>query len=531
MLERIPYIFTHNSFRPDQPVIYESPDDTGATGDFTLLDRQRMLIWKLLQFSPLMHFSKVTHKNVVAMWHKREGADATAEQLRIFPSSAIVKWTNYDGYIRNTRANYSFYVPQGDKGVHAYLMVPALHTPAEAPVPTNDVDMRNMSPEAFDWCRNHGTGFQDLMVALNAAYQANRIYLWTDMDPEGGACEPPADGILIMNNDRMAVYTEGPGWTIFLAWVVETEIKCAVNSSERNAYMHMLAYQLLTGREEDGVATAALSFTLDQLHSSWEEMTINAQRDTAALAVDDPAFEAERVAALEIWDRCSPMLFPSHKLEHSLHRDRLWYFHFPESHVRLRLPDNTSSVPWITQFHQKDKLTTTLRRLQQVITLFDADVVQEIAAAVTSEGAIPLTDLQRQQLRSLCVFFATPGTALHSALSCVGTFSIINAEADMAAEQSKAAILAAPVAFRTVMEEARRLLHFDLVTCNGTITPETQRAAQQRIVMAIGDPRQAWDCVTAVYEPYRQLHLACMQKMARVQEEEAYARALLMPAH
>jgi hypothetical protein len=108
-------------------------------------------------------------------------------------------------------------------------------------------------------------------------------------------------------------------------------------------------------------------------------------------------------------------------------------------------------------------------------------------------------------------------------------FSSLTEETERAGDLAKLGIQAAPEAFRAVMEESRRLIHFDILVCQGQLLPSTMIAAQQRLVTAIGDPVQALQCINAIYEPYRQLNAACIQRERIAREQQEYARSVLIP--
>lgn len=522
-LERVPYLMTHNSLRPDQPLLYEpvvvaaAKEPRGEEEEEEEdIERERMLIWKLLQYSPLRRFSKITQNRVNAKWNPNPSARPVH---RIFPVDPLVKWQEYDGYIVNARANYSFYSPREDRGTHTYLMVPALHTPAAAMAPANDTDMRHMSPEAFDWCRTHGCAATSIADAILDASEKGRVQIVPIGDPQRMQRRSPGD-LLITRTDTYEVYTCGPGWSLFTAWVVGHEITRACTGADANAYMHMLAYQLLSGREEDGVATAALSFTLEDMQASWTEMVQLVQIETDNLREHDPAFATLLARSMDAWDRCSPVPFPVHLAHHSTLRDRIWAFHFPPSHIPVRTGPSDPPVPWVALFSSRSKITRTLQRLKQVITLFDADVAEELMRAV---GSTSLSSLQMQQLRSIMSLFATPGTPLMHALSGVcAVSSSVSVEVARASDIAKAFIVACQSpSMRAAMEEARRLVHFDAMTCDGQVQHATFHAARQRVVMAIEDPLMAHACFSGIYEPYRLINEMRAQAAAATHMDES----------
>lgn len=503
VLERIPYFFTHNAFRPDQPIMRETPEDVSES--VPLIERQRLLIFRLLQFSPLLSFLKHIHPKVTQEWSAMAGSNAG----RVFPTDSMSKWQEYDAYVRATRANYSFYVPLSNRGSQAFAMVTNLHLSPNVPVPDNDTDMRSMSQEAFDWCCAHGTAFACAADALAVATSLGRVRVGGDGMPLGGG-----------------YCTAGAGWNEFFAWVVREELSKAPDDA-RHPYTFMLAVQLLTGREEDGVATAARLFTYEQMQDAYAEMTFNALHATDQMArgegVQDASLLAEIVAGRLAWDRCTPLPFPVHKLQHSIARDRMWYFHFPDSHVRLRGADGVDR-PWVDCFRMRDRLAHTKRQLRQVAALFDTAVLEELASAVNSSSFV-IDEATRQQLRSIYTYFVPAHTVAARAMRSMCLFASSNGDAERAAAQSREAIALAPVAFRNDMEIARRLIHFDLIKYKCAIRAATLDEAERHLVRVIGDPQMVVNAMDTICVPYQQLFAAADEPAHDA--DEAYAAAQL----
>ena len=515
VLALIPYLFTHNAFRPDEPIMCETEADSSDA--YTVIEQQRMLIYRLMQFSPLLAFNKQTQPKVTQEWAVMAAAEPQQQQsTRVFPVDAYQKWAEYDGYIRPARANYSFYVPLANKGADAFLMVPNLHLPLGVAAVENDTDMRNMSPEAFAWCCTHGTAFASLQDALQVAIQSGRVKR-ADAAHQGH-CIVPGEWV-----------TAGAGWNMFLAWVVQTELHKAADET-RNPYTLMLAVQLLTGREEDGVATAAATFGYlrEHLQAAYEEMVNLTIAETQLQKEADPALTLVMDEAKVQWDRCSPVPFPEARLRHSLGRDRLWHFHFPVSHVELRCADG-SVTPWIDQFQAREKLARTMRKLKQIAVMFAADpaVLDELVHAARDPDMIPLATMQ--QLRAIYSHFLPPGTAVARAMRAVCSFGTHRAEMEAAGDAAKAAILErAPVAFHPVMEQVRRLVHWDMCTDGSGVREDTMRMAETMMVKAIGDPDQVKECMELIWAPYHQLRMAVVStQLAAREQNEAYAEEQL----
>jgi hypothetical protein len=511
-LALIPYLFTHNAFRPDEPIMCETEAD--SSDSYTEIEQQRMLIYRLMQFSPLLAFNKQTQPMITAKWTAMAALAQQHQSTRVFPTDAAQKWAEYDGYIRPARAHYSFYVPLANKGTDAFLMVPNLHLPLNVPVVDNDTDMRNMSPEAFEWCCTHGTAFATLHDALLMGIELGRL---AESEAESEAFPIQAGWS-----------TAGPGWNLFLAWVVRSELELGADEP-RNPYMLMLAVQLLTGREEDGVATAALTFGYmrEHLQSSYEEMVNTTLADTQEQRESDPALLEAMDEAKVAWDRCSPMPFPEQRLQHSLQRDRLWYFHFPISHVALRGADGVVA-PWIEHFQMRNRLLRTMGKLKQIAGLFNSSILLEELVAAAGASEIPIATMQ--QLRAIYSHFLVPNTAISRAMRVVCSYGSHSDEMKAAGEAAKAAIQHAPVAFQPVMEEVRRLVHWDMCADGTGVRDDTMRTVEVMMVKAIGDPDQVKECIERVWAPYHQLRMAVLSRQLSTHEaSEAYAAEQLRP--
>ena len=183
-LEKIPYAFTHNVFRPDTPIMREPAvaDDAVTAAYAARVDREQQIIWQLMRFSPLERFKKDTMPKITQTWLAARPVELAHLPVdKVFPTDALSKWSQYDGFIVNVRGSYSLYVPAHDQ-LEALLMVPDLHTPPTAPnVAVNDADLRFMSLEAFDWCCSHGRVFasaDDAVAAVATPSSSRPVSSW-----------------------------------------------------------------------------------------------------------------------------------------------------------------------------------------------------------------------------------------------------------------------------------------------------------------------------------------------------------------
>lgn len=340
----VPFVFCHHLFQPDTPILSETREESdiihglGAPGPEAVVDAERKLLWKLMCFLPMQEFGVAVSKLCIRRWTALLDGGVPPS---LFPKDHRDKLMQYDAYQPMLRPFYMSYVVKKE---HMFVYVPRMHWPTNltldelhlVPMP-DDADLRWMTPEAWDWCGHRGRVFACPGEAVQAALEAGRV----------SRCAPGyelADGLW---------GPEAVGWTPWTAWLVRTELAKPMQAP-RDAFVYMKTIQLLTGREEDGIATVARGpgqATYAELRSLSERMTMHGIEDAHRLVKGDSqdgerAFVCALHVGLATWDRCSALPFPS-GLQRTVMRDRLWDLYFQPSRVGV-----DGGVPWIERFHR-----------------------------------------------------------------------------------------------------------------------------------------------------------------------------------
>lgn len=347
VLANTPYFFCHMLFEPDEPIL---ADDIVDAND---VQRQKHLLWKLACYLPLSQFSK-THATSAA----RHWLDCGATQ-RLFPSTAKQKVDEYDACFEPLRGmgRYSMYVRHDV----AYAYVLGLLTFDGHAIDERDV--RCMTSYAWEWCTNVGVAYASIPAS------------------------PP------------------PDLDCFQAFVVRRQIE----AGPTNPYWYMYAIQLVTGREQDGVASVhALGYSRYDVQQAYATI----QADFGAWLRMQLATNAELVRVVNVsshdWDRCGRVYSgdpdsDSRRLGFdACVLPRLIAYMYSSS-VILCVDLNGNVSAWSCYWARRELCPQTLQVLQHARAMFRAPVVTRELCAITDWAALP--EHTRRQLLCLRDFF------------------------------------------------------------------------------------------------------------------------------
>lgn len=490
-LDRIPHFFCHACFRPDGPVLFTDPsEEVGVSA----LESERRLLWKLLLYSPLSDFAKGSQVLVTKRWASEYGQPGA----KIFPADARSKWAEYDAYMRIPRARYCFYVE--DRTAYAY--VPNLHIAEGCDMqrggmlPVDDErDVRGMTVEAWDWCCQRGRVLDDIDAALKWARANGR-----------DLCRVPL--------------------TPFQRTVIDRER--SLDDSQRDPYWFMYAIQLITGREEDGVATvASRGVTLFDLQARSDTVHDHQCATVMQRRIESPAFAQLLDEATAAWDRCSLLSLPP---DADAQTAWLWHEHlFPPSYVALVDADG-QVVPWVAKFKQRSQWERLAQHMATINALFqDKHVWQELRQSPPSE----LTPLQRQQLVALHTLFIQDSTTrlamevvapmpvprddAHRETVGAGAAACASSSSSSVAAAATASFLAPVDARPNLFEQARRLVDHD-IAIHGRLRAHIATKAEELVMRHVSNAVEAEHCLSALTKYAKQLLIQQQQKQQQQQQ-------------
>lgn len=378
--EFVPFVFCHHMFQPHTPILTESadeahailaPEESEGTEEQKLrVDAERKLMWKVMCYMPIQEYEVGVHKRCMKRWRK-----FVDDIGPLFPTDHRDKLMQYDAYVPLQRPHYLSYV-LNKKSMFVYVQ--RMHWPTNllqseahmAPVP-DDADLCFMSDEAFEWCATRGRVCSSLHDAVVIALSLGRVA------PHGPGHE-------------LAPGLWGPeevGWTPWTAWLVRQELAKSI-AAPRDAFVYMKVVQLLTGREEDGIATVVRGpghATFTELRERSRVANLNGIRDAHRLIAtnkgDDPAFVAALHAGIAAWDRCNVLPFPP-TLERTVLRDRLWDLYFPPSRVRV----GGGNAQWIERFRQPSPCAGIRSTMERLYRELQTDAIQDEIKACEALG-------------------------------------------------------------------------------------------------------------------------------------------------
>lgn len=249
-----PQIFCHVFFSPVEPVLFDDVADESTLE----IDTQRHLLWRLLLYYPLSAFKQTVDVAAKRMW-----ATASPTTKSVFPTTPMGKFSEYDAFIQLSpvRARYTMYFRRDE----AFAFVPNLLLPeieiGSGIVPHDEMDLRHMSREAWEWCVNRGA--MQLTTSLERPHPS----------------DTPFERFVVHELVRYSSIDRD------MAWVYYWYILWSTKSEEYACYMSSVVYE----------------FTLDDLRASYDAFAHDATRQILAF---DRA--AESVAA---WDRCTRVRF------------------------------------------------------------------------------------------------------------------------------------------------------------------------------------------------------------------------------